>query len=442
MVRLCVFAFVIVTFSSSRLFGQFLFRPIVVTGQPTDITVFVGSQTSSQVSDTIIGVSGDVIFGGSIQTPTGSEDGIWVHRPSLSRVELRAKENLPAPGPDGIHLNAVFGDANGQATFGALKVENQTGFTYRARLKGGDTTPNNNTAVYREGILVIREGDLFDSREAPIIGDLFEFAGLAQETIRRPFPVRNVEPSADTAFQVPPFTDSFPREGVQIFSQQRFLGDLRDVRPLTFPRSLDVVFRGSVTGQGVTETNDERIFLAPFGGSNRPIEIAREGEPLATDQSVQFDSFFHPATGLNNDRLHRVSYGARLNGPAVNAANDSAIVQQPPSPSPSTRLLLKEGHAVTGGGAGVVLGDLGTDNIIGGGNFSVLFNNQVVGPGISERNDWALIAAFMNRVGTVSPQVVAQEGATVSGLPPDSVLTGVGPEMHCSMRMLTSRSHN
>lgn len=423
-----VFLVLILVFGSSAAFGQFQFGRIVVTGVPTDVTVFDGSQASTQsmtfesLSDNIIDLYGDVAIGGVIQSPNGPEEGIWFHRRSSSTFELHVKENQPALGPgDGTRPNAVYGAADGQRTFGPLKLSTQSGYTYRARLKGGDTTADDDTAVYRHGALVVREGDLFHSQESPRVGDLFEFAGLAQETIRRPLPVRNSGPAADTAVQMPPFNSNFPREGVEVggFGTQRFLGDLRDVRPLLVPRSLDVVFRGSVTGAGITDANDERIFLKPFGGT-RPIELASEGESPAGEPSLQLDSFYHPVTGFD-----RIYYAARLSGPAVSGSNDSAIVHQRPLLASDHAVLLREGHPIAGATPGALLGDLGSDNIVGGGVFNLLFNNQLLGPGISEGNDWALIVTSVDRAGMFSARALAQEGSHVQGLPANSVLAGL-----------------
>jgi hypothetical protein len=284
-------------------------------------------------------------------------------------------------------------------------LDNGGNYTYRARLKGGDTTPNSDTAAYRNGFLIVREGDLFDinDQDSPLVGDQFDFAGLAQETVRRPFPLVNAPASADTAF--PTADISRIEEGVRLSGGiSGFLGDLRDSRPLLLPHSRDVVFRGTMTASGGTELpNNQRIYYQPFNGRPSIIELQSN---FITSQ-IRMESFYHPATG--DER--RVYFAARLSGDNVNSTNDSGIIFANIGLG-SGFLSLREGDQVDQAPAGVLLGDLGSDNLIGGGGQSVLFNNRLTGPGISDENDWALIVSSIDRTTKIT-RALAQEGMVV-----------------------------
>jgi hypothetical protein len=411
--------FCLILIDSFEARSQFSFNRIAVTNDSTPVFVAGNSQsmTFDSFSGPIIDLNGNVILSGSIQSPSGSEEGIWFHRLSSSQLELHAKENSAAPG---LGVDAFFGSASGLPAFGPLKLENDTDYTYRARLKGGAITPENDTAVYRRGILVIREGDRFDlsTQDNTLIGDQFEFAGLGQETVRRPFPLLNTDPSSDTTFQMPGF--SSPREGTEVIGDGR-LGDLRSVRPVAIPRSFDEVFLGTVTdASGQSIPNDQRIFVHRFSnGPARPEVIARQGEGPSNAPNLRFDSFYHPATARNH-----FLFGARLSGLGVGSSNDSAVVLNRRF-SDDPFVFLREGHPVAGAGPDVVLGDLGTDNLVGGGGLNFTFNNQLVGPDISEHNDWALISAGVDVRGMLDTRILAQEGDFVEGLPAGSLLAGL-----------------
>jgi hypothetical protein len=287
-------------------------------------------------------------------------------------------------------------------------------------LKGGDTTPNDDSAVYRGGTQIVREGQLYDSygQNEPKVGDLFAFEGLAPETARRAFPFIDAPTWADTGF---PISDlSRVAEGAAT-TDAYLLGDVRDARLLLFPRSPHVIFRGTITGVGGAQLpNNQRIFVRPFLGSSeeRAQVIARQGEAPINATDLRIESFYHPATGLirsGGSDLPSVLYAARLSGANVTSSNDSAILT-------GRVLSLREGSQVPGAPPGVVFGDLGTDNIVGGGRSGMMFNNQLNGSGISEGNDWALMGSYVNVFSARITRVLAQEGQTVSGLPAGSVL--------------------
>ena len=405
----------LILYASSEARSQFSFNRIAITGEPA--SVFVAGNPESMVFDSfsgaIIDKDGNIILAGSIESQTGPEEGIWFHRRSLSRLDLHVKENRPAPHPS---ADAVFGSLNGEQTFGALKLLNGTQFTYRARLRGGNVTSMNDTATYRRGREVLREGRNFTNEHR--IGDQFEFEGLAEETARSPFPLLSAELSRDTALQMGDL--SLLVEGSELSGG--LLGDLRNARPLVIPRSIDVVFRGTVTGAGGTLVpNNETIFAARFTGSAfpRPTIIARQGGGPANARDVRFDSLYEPAAALD-----RVFFGVRLSGINVGPSNDSAIAQKPPFFG-EPFLLLREGDVVAGAEAGVMLGDLGADNLVGGGGLNLIFNNQLVGPDISEQNDWALISAEVDMRGMLNTRALAQEGNFVEGLPAGSALAGL-----------------
>jgi hypothetical protein len=436
MLRLCVFVSVILILSSSRLFGQFLIRTIAVTDRPSDVNVTRGSNpiiesvTFASLLNPVVNSEGNVAFSGSIDIASADEAGVWFYRTSAQRLELIAKDNSPAPAAWGVaRPDTFFGSTSVAQTFGPLKIYG-TDITFRARLKGGSTTTANDTAVYYEAPLqqMVREGDIFDPRDNSRVGDLFEFANLSQDTTKRTLPLINTDSTKDTAvqnFPIASYYDVFyPREGQRVSSGIN-LGDVRDARPLltwsdrTAPRT---IFRSTVTGPGIDATNDERILYADFGHFQTR-QIASEGDLPSNARDVQFDSFFHPATGVSRAGLQLIFYGVSLSGVNVNTSNDSAIALS--TLLPSQNLFLREGQQLFGGPAGVVLGDLGTDNLVGGEQHSVLFNNQLRGLGITEENDWALVVGQLGLTGGVAARILAQEGAHVDGLPANSVLSGL-----------------
>jgi hypothetical protein len=157
--RLLAAIFCLILFSSEAR-SQFLFNRIAITREPTQefVAGTPGSITFDSLYGPIIDEDGNVIFEGSILSQTGTDDGIWFHRRSLSRLELQVKENAQVSLASGGSPNTFFGSTDGQPTFGPLKLETGVTFTYRARLKGSDTTVNDDTAAYRYGFQVAREG--------------------------------------------------------------------------------------------------------------------------------------------------------------------------------------------------------------------------------------------------------------------------------------------
>jgi hypothetical protein len=403
--------FCLILLHSSEAQSQFVFSRVAVTNEP--IEVFVGPNLEPMVfesmSGPIVDLYGNVAFLGSIHSQSGSEEGIWVHEQSLSRLTVHVKENSRVP-DNRNRPDAFFGGAGGQSTFGPIKLLGGTEYIYRARLKNGETSVDNDTATYRRGWQVLREGEPFDFDGQ--VGDQFAFDNLAPETSRRAFPLLNPQSSRDTAIQL---TDGrLLVEGSR--ASQGYLGDLRNARPLLIPLSINIVFRGTVTGsEGAVVPNSQAIFVQDVSRSG-PNVVARAGMAPRRFPDLQFESFNHPTATVDS-----VHYGVRLSGPNVDASNDTAIAGGTIDPG----LWFREGDPQSGIGPGNVLGDLGTDNVIGGGERSILFNNQLVGPDISDQNDWALIAASVDSRGTLDTRTIAREGQYVTGLPANSILAGL-----------------
>jgi hypothetical protein len=248
------------------------------------------------------------------------------------------------------------------------------------------------------------------------LDDIFDVPDTVQETAVRRYHYRNRPDNEDSALLWGNLGQADVFEGrVQTASGSGRVGDLLSARPVNWGQFGELVYLSTIEPAG-----NQAICL------NSEHDLVWEGMSLSpTLPGTAIDRLYHPATGqtassANFERL--LFFSAGMVGPSIDAGNDSVLFRQFPQPGggANRQVVAREGTQVPGRSIGVLFGDVGTDNVIGGGFRSVLFNAPLVGTGIDDSKDWALVgwSPAANNV-----RIVAQEGQHVEGLPAGAVLT-------------------
>jgi hypothetical protein len=409
-----LFVLCFVVFYSSEACSQFLFDRVAITGEPTAVQIPDSEpsvMTFASLSNPIINDLGESAFAGSIVGAPGSESGIWSQAFPSALLSAVAKEDLPVRLSD---PKTIFGDASGGSTFGPLKLEQGRYPTFRARLMGSNVNQANDSAVYRwtgqVPVEFFREGDRTTGGAGTTVGDLFLLPDTVQETVLRRLPTIGGAPPNDTAIHTP---FAYYSEGNVVRGD---LGDLTEVRPIRATTTQAVIRapRGTL--------GEQAIFEIESGNAD---ELVFEGHRPSNAPAVELTAFNHPIAVYSDETRsdrYRTVFGATLSGQDVGPQNDSAILSTRSVSQSSLFLIVREGMQVPGRPAGVTLGSLATDNLVGGANGHFLFNSQLVGPGIGETNDWAIVGWTDL---TSNGAVLAQEGEFVPGLPSGAQLVGL-----------------
>lgn len=421
---------VLVWFVPGALGAPLQFKTIALSGTPTEVTGISGNQSSSVtftiLLNPVVTESGNIGFRGSIAAGADAGEGVWLLRPGTAYVHTAAKENSPFPKTFSTFPTGVYGATNGQPTFGPLKTALLHDIAFRARLKGPEVTPDFDTGAHRwighRVIEMIQEGSQFSWALGGrgTFGDLFEIDESVQETSVIRFPIRGRPSDSDSLmWQSEPEGASVWGRGV---SQTDRLGDLKSVRPLVF--GFNSIYRGSLTGPTVNPTNDGAILT---------------GSRVLVRESPSVESLYDPAPGyLPGDKFEPEFPPAETNDfrgfyfatrladtVATDELHDTEIRYGRLQRGDRLETMARESQSVVGAGSGVVLGDLGTNDLVGGGNGQFLFSNQLRGPSVNAANDWALVGWSPSGKNV---RVVAREGMAVEGLPDGAVLSNLeGP---------------
>jgi len=180
--------------------------------------------------------------------------------------------------------------------------------------------------------------------------------------------------------------------------------------PTAFNDSGQVAYSASLTGAGVTSSNDHAIYA---GSIAAPQLVARTGNAApGIAAGGNYSLLFAP--NLNN--MGQTSYLASLTGAGVSTLNDQAIYA---GSFAAPQLVARKGNAAPGTAVGVNYSSLHFPVMNDTGN--LVFGAILTGTGVSGLNDRAIYAD-----GFASPQLVARKGDAAPGTEAGIVYAGYG----------------
>lgn len=361
-----------------RAYGQVTYQTVALTGQQAPGAP--AGVTFAELAFGHMNNSGQVTFtswlAGPGVSPFVNDFANWAGSPGT--LQMFARNGDPAPGlPAGV----VF-DTSGAAAW----LGNDGNLAVRGRISGPGVTPADNRTIW-SGLanalsLVAREGDPAPGTDAGVV-----------------FAEGNMIPVINGGGKIA-FTTTLSGTGVTASNNAGVwsgtAGSLQLVArsgsaaPAT-PAGVNfgtffenpvingagqVGIYGSLSGTGVTATNDTGLWIGTVGSVQL---IAREGDAAPeTPAGVNLSSLRGP--GIND--AGQVAFGADLVG-AVTTLTNSGIWAGTPG---SIQLVVREGMAAPGTSAGVNFGNLSLTPVLNGAG-EVIFIGQLVGSGVTTSND-------------------------------------------------------
>jgi hypothetical protein len=310
------------------------------TAPGTGGATFNGFSDPLLLSGSTVVVPASLVAGGGVTT--ANDSGLWVGTPGS--LQLFVREGDTAPGAGG----ATFSGApvptaapsgtiafRGGLTGAGVTTSNNVGIwagttpaTVQLMMRAGDTAPTIGTAVTAfGGVAVLADGSVAVNATAATGGTVTTannqglFVGTSQATMQ--LVVRKGDPAPGQPAGV-------VLNGIGV--------------PIANGNT--VGFRTSVTGTGVTTTNDSVIFA--WSAANGLTTVAREGDAapgaggalfgqLGTMSPLGFGQLFSIGPGGH------AAFYAPLTGPGVTTANDTGIWAQTPA---GLRLVVRKGDQI------------------------------------------------------------------------------------------------
>ncbi|MEM9166855.1 MAG: choice-of-anchor tandem repeat NxxGxxAF-containing protein [Planctomycetota bacterium] len=352
-----------------------------------------------------IGSDGTVSFLGAVNTPSPTNEGIWVE--AGSGLVLAAREGDPAPGLSaGVVIEALDIAIRAGASTGA----------FQARIGGAGISTGNDIVLLGEGPagtfgVLAREGD-----PAPGVGGgLFSaFVGFPaiNAAAQRAF-VGNLlvgTGGVTAANQGGIWTDRSGSLALLVRSGNPAPGAGAGVDFATFDADLainpsgTIAFAATLTGSSVNTDNDSSIWRDSGSG---PELVVREGAQVPGEPAGVVYTQVETRPGLDADG--RVVFWAEIDGPGIDDTNDSGIWAAPLGTVPSP--VVREGQPAPGTPSGVVFGDIGLNPSVAAGA-GVAFVAELAGPSILPGNDSGI---WISRDGGTT-ELLAREGDPAPGV--------------------------
>jgi hypothetical protein len=278
-------------------------------GVPAGLTILTIS------TDPGIDESGQVLWAAQFTGATTATDTALYLNTSLI-----AREGDPAPGAGG----ALFGDLHVGTVSTAHTALSHTGHVaFHTALTGPGVTIANDEAIYRDGTLIARKGDVPSGASSGILS--FSVRPQINASGQVAYAVAfagGVTALYRDATLIAKAGDSAPGTGGAQFSG---VGGGGGPSPsnvsLPINAAGEIAFVAGLTGTGVTSTNN----IALYRGTTL---IAREGDQApGLPAGVVFSSFAFSGTDTDTgiDAAGRVAFQAVLTGTGVTAANNAAL---------------------------------------------------------------------------------------------------------------------
>lgn len=311
---------------------------------------------------------------------------------------LVARGGMAAPGLTGVSYGVVD----------TPRLNGSGQIAYYSSLTGTDVTGSNNTAIWRSGTLVAREGNasgLGTGINFGAVGYYPRINDAGQVSFQSYLTGTGVGTGNDTALWIG--TSAIVREGSAAPGLTGItFGDLQSV-PLLTPGGT-AAYSAFLTGTGVTTANDSSIWRGD-------VLVAREGNAAPGLSGVNYGSLSSVRINANG----QVSYLSALNGTGVTTENDSAVWRD-------GTLVMREGN-VTPIASGVSYGLLlSTPEINDAGQ--VAYFTRLTGAGVSSTDNEAAwrSGTLIARKGDAAPRL---PGVTFSDMASYQPVLNAGGQM-------------
>lgn len=167
-----------------------------------------------------------------------------------------------------------------------------------------------------------------------------------------------------------------------------------------------ITMRGTLTGSGVTSTNNMAIFSGETTGGTTMRMLARLGaRPASLPSGTRLSLLDQPAISSSGETV----YAATIAGTGVATLNNRLVFASNPT---GTRLLARTGGAAIGMPAGITLSDVQQPQVSPTGHVS--FQSTFAGTGMWNGSNRGL---YVVAPGSSTPTLEVRQGGQVAGMP-------------------------